>query len=239
MTDTTRIDIDLTKLRAPFPAAQVGKLPKITCGACSKAQTRNCERHSKSECGTCHNWITTAHMHLDYVGHAAVTDRLLEVDPYWVWEPMAITEAGLPIVDGAGGLWIRLTVGSVTRTGYGHADGKTGGDAVKIAIGDALRNAAMRFGVALDLWSKEDLAGGSNPDEPDASPGGPGPTAVPDNRDWVGEVRQLKSSQKVMDLGTEAAKAGALVGQTKRAFTEHLNKLKAAEAEAAAAESAA
>ena len=39
----------------------------------------------------------------------------------------------------------------------GHAGSKTGGDAIKEVIGDALRNAAMRFGAALDLWHKGDL----------------------------------------------------------------------------------
>lgn len=88
---------------------------------------------------------------LDYVGHAAVTDRLIEVDPEWTWEPVALNEHGLPAYDQQGGLWIRLTIGGVTRLGYG--DGKT----PKERIGDAIRNAAMRFGVALDLWSKEEL----------------------------------------------------------------------------------
>ena len=90
---------------------------------------------------------------LDYVGHAAVTDRLLTVDPDWTWEPMAVDEHGLPLPDAAGNLWIRLTVCGVTRIGVG--DGPT----MKIRIGDAIRNAAMRFGVALDLWTKEELEG--------------------------------------------------------------------------------
>ncbi len=94
---------------------------------------------------------------LDYVGHAALTARLLDVDPEWTWEPVALDERGLPAFDGAGGLWIRLTVAGMTRLGYGDAGGKTGSNATKEAIGDALRNAAMRFGAALDLWSKEDL----------------------------------------------------------------------------------
>lgn len=88
---------------------------------------------------------------LDYVGHAAVTDRLLQVDPAWSWEPLALTPDGLPATDKAGNLWIKLTVCGVTRIGVG--DGKS----AKEAIGDAIRNAAMRFGVALDLWSKEEL----------------------------------------------------------------------------------
>lgn len=88
---------------------------------------------------------------LDYVGHAAVTDRLLSVDPEWNWEPLATDLAGLPALDDNGNLWIRLTVGGVTRLGVG--DGRN----MKERIGDALRNAAMRFGVALDLWSKDEL----------------------------------------------------------------------------------
>lgn len=92
---------------------------------------------------------------LDYAGHAVVTDRLLQVDPAWSWEPMATDERGLPIADSKGNLWIRLTICGVTRIGVG--DGPT----AKVVIGDAIRNAAMRFGVALDLWSKEELEQGT------------------------------------------------------------------------------
>jgi hypothetical protein len=88
---------------------------------------------------------------LDYVGHAAVTDRLLTIDPHWSWEPFAIGPDGLPAMDAGRNLWIRLTICGVTRIGVG--DGKS----AKECIGDAIRNAAMRFGVALDLWAKEDL----------------------------------------------------------------------------------
>lgn len=88
---------------------------------------------------------------LDFVGHAVVTSRLLAVDPEWSWEPMGVDEHGLPVLDKAGNLWIRLTILGHTRIGVG--DGKS----AKEAIGDAIRNAAMRFGVALDLWAKEEL----------------------------------------------------------------------------------
>jgi hypothetical protein len=87
---------------------------------------------------------------LDFVGHADVTDRLLNADPDWSWEPMGLTPEGLPALDRFGNLWIRLTVDGTTRIGVG--DGKS----MKECIGDALRNAAMRFGVALDLWAKGD-----------------------------------------------------------------------------------
>ncbi|APU20892.1 hypothetical protein [Actinoalloteichus sp. GBA129-24] len=142
-------------LRAPFPAECIGKLPRITCPACRDAQGKSCGKHQKSKCGVCTQWITSAHMHLDFVGHADATDRLLQVDPEWTWEPVAFDQKGLPARDEQGGMWIRLTVAGVTRLGYGHAEGKKGGDAVKEIIGDAIRNAAMRFGVSLDLWRKE------------------------------------------------------------------------------------
>src|SRR4030095_7657299 len=90
--------------------------------------------------------LPKAGMMLDYVGHAATTDRLLQVDPDWTWEPVAPDEAGMPALDAEGNLWIRLTVCGVTRPGVGN--GKT----AKERIGDAIRNAAMRFRGALHLW---------------------------------------------------------------------------------------
>lgn len=144
----------LDLLRAPFPAHQISKLPKPT-----KAQTDEVRANFKAgvRCEICGAWHHPKVAHLDYVGHAALTDRLLDCDPMWNWEPVSMTEKGLPATDQNGGMWIRLTVCGVTRLGYGSADGKTGGDAVKELIGDALRNAAMRFGAALDLWHKGDL----------------------------------------------------------------------------------
>jgi hypothetical protein len=149
-TEATGLDL----LREPFPATQINQLPKITCKDCSKYQ---CTKHEKKRCNKCAAWITTAHVDLDFVGHAALTDRLLDADLAWTWEPLAFDEKGLPAYDSVGGMWIRLTICGVTRLGYGHAGTKSGGDAVKEIIGDALRNAAMRFGAALDLWHKGDL----------------------------------------------------------------------------------
>lgn len=143
-------------LRAPFPAEIVGKLPRLWCADCRKDRRKHCDRHQSVSCRECGGKHSAAALHLDYVGHADTTDRLLSVDPSWSWEPMALDDAGLPRLDAGGGLWIRLTVCDVTRPGYGSADGKSGGDAIKEAIGDAIRNAAMRFGVALDMWRKGD-----------------------------------------------------------------------------------
>jgi hypothetical protein len=135
----------LKLLRQPFPAHQISKLPKPTK-----------KDAPKGKCQECGGWHGLPAVHLDYVGHAALTDRLLDADPNWSWEPLSIVD-GLPVLDPFGGMWIKLTVCGVTRLGYGHAGDKTGGDAIKEIIGDALRNAAMRFGAALDLWHKGDL----------------------------------------------------------------------------------
>ena len=92
---------------------------------------------------------------LDYVSHGNVTRRLLEVDPDWNWEPLSFDDQGLPLFDERGGLWIKLTVCGVTRIGYGEPQGSDTYDRIKGAIGNAIRVAAMRFGVALDLWAKD------------------------------------------------------------------------------------
>lgn len=143
---TEQITVPLDQMRKPFAPHQISKLPKPFNKDSPKG---NCK-----ECGGYHGLPA---MHLDYVGHAALTDRLLDVDPAWSWEPLALDPNGLPAIDREGGMWIRLTVCGVTRLGYGDAQGKTGGNAMKERIGDALRNAAMRFGAALDLWHKGDL----------------------------------------------------------------------------------
>lgn len=144
----------LDLLRVPFEAHQISKLPKPT-----KKQTEEVRADYKKgvRCQICGGWHHPDVIHLDYVGHAALTDRLLDCDKNWSWEPVSFDQNGSPFLDKNNGLWIRLTICGVTRLGYGHPDGKTGGDAVKEAIGDALRNAAMRFGAALDLWHKGDL----------------------------------------------------------------------------------
>lgn len=140
----------LAAMREPFPAQYIGKLPKGT-----KAQN-DCPADQKVNCKVCGGWHHPRIVHLDYVGHAAITQRLLDADPQWSWEPLAFNEQGLPRMDESGGLWIRLTVAGMTRLGYGDASGKHGPSATKEAIGDALRNAAMRFGAALELWHKGD-----------------------------------------------------------------------------------
>lgn len=180
----------LAKLRMPFESHHISKLPKPT-----KQQTEEVRNDYKKgiRCQLCGTWHHKDVVHLDYVGHAAITHRLLDVDPGWSWEPVAFDGAGLPLVDKDGGMWIRLTVCGMTRLGYGDADGKAGPSATKERIGDALRNAGMRFGMALELWHK----GGVLEMEPERFE-----PSVADK--WVmraGAAKNLESLQKVWEDG--------------------------------------
>jgi hypothetical protein len=140
--------VGLALLRASFAPNQISRM-------CRSTKKDN----PKGKCNKCGGYHGLPAVSLDYVGHAALTDRLLDADPNWTWEPLAFGPNGLPAVDENDGMWIRLTVCGTTRIGYGDAQNRTGGDGVKERIGDALRNAAMRFGAALDLWHKGDLHG--------------------------------------------------------------------------------
>lgn len=195
----------LAELRKAFPPSKVGKLPRVTCKTCSDRNAR-CTEHQRRKCDGCGGYLTTAHIHLDYVGHAEVTRRLLDADPLWSWEPVAFADNGLPAVDGDGGMWIRLTVhdgfgNPVTRLGYGDAGGKRGVNATKEVIGDAIRNAAMRFGVALDLWSKEKDSyietEGSAPEPP------PVRTYV----EWLASIAAATTPAELVQSGQEMARA--------------------------------
>lgn len=159
-------------LAAPFRPEEIEKLPKPFSKDSAKGTCRQLDRNGYA-CGGYHGLPA---IHLDYVGHAGVTERLNSVDPEWTWTPMfrdvnheviaRIVDpevmrqyiANAPMLRTDGGLWITLTVLGVTRPGFGDASGKTGPNATKELIGDALRNAAMRFGVATYLWSKSEAA---------------------------------------------------------------------------------
>jgi hypothetical protein len=196
----------LALLRVPFPPHQISKLPKPT-----QRQTDDVKADFKKgiRCQICGGWHHPQVVHLDYVGHAALTDRLLDADPNWNWEPVAVNEDGTPKMDQMGGMWIRLTVCGVTRLGYGDAQGKKGPNAVKEVIGDALRNAAMRFGAALDLWHKGDLHGADGPVDGEEKDGHAASNA-PQERDPDGIrdgllkiVRAAKSADDLNDkIGT-------------------------------------
>lgn len=95
---------------------------------------------------------------LDFVGHADVTKMLIEIDPLWTWEPVAFDADGLPayrVENGMAHMAGWLIVHGVRRLGIGSvAHNKP--DLLKELASDFLRNAAMRFGVCLALWTKQE-----------------------------------------------------------------------------------
>jgi len=128
-------------LRKPFPASEISKLP-----------------------------ATAKRPALDYVSHAAVTNRLIDAAPGWTYtvEPVVVhggIEDGKFVTNDFGGglphvvaVFGSMTIGGVTRQEVGAVDSFSSyGQELKEAISDFIRRGAMRFGVALDLWAKEDL----------------------------------------------------------------------------------
>lgn len=104
---------------------------------------------------------------LDFVGHADITRILIEIDPLWSWSPMA-WDNGRPAIhveNGIATMWGQLTLLGQARLGVGsvRADKQ---ELDKELVGDFLRNAAMRFGICLALWTKQewdDLGGTKTP----------------------------------------------------------------------------
>lgn len=136
----------------------VGKLPRVTCKACSD---KNCTEHRASRCAECGAWISPAHIHLDYVGHADVNRTLTEIDVDWNWEPIAWDlESGEPKYNVRGNvieMWGKLTLLGKSVICVGSVATKQP-DAGKELVGDLIRNGAMRHNVYGSLWSKADRA---------------------------------------------------------------------------------
>lgn len=121
---------------------------------------------------------------LDYVGHAEITRILLAIDPMWTIEPVAYDDAGLPAVRHNGKMveaafWLtlcghrRYCVGSVEAR-------KADGDLGKELISDAIRNGAMRFGIALSLWAKDEWTDNAAAPAKKPQRGKPAPAPVTD-----------------------------------------------------------
>lgn len=241
-------DVDLRALRVPFTDEYIGKLPRITCKDCSD-KDKQCGRHRQEKCAECGNYISTEHKHVDYVGHANVTDRLLEVDPEWTWQPQAtdpdpellkaaIATGNPEIVQKVIGnapprfgrdrygnpvsLWIYLTIGGATKPGVGSVPSNQF-DAEKVLIGDALRNAALRFGVALDQWVKGDradptaenaiAAGGKAERNPGAAFDGAAPAGRQQDKVWRPRQDRQEPEQAKPDLGDWGIRVDGIASQ--------------------------
>lgn len=94
---------------------------------------------------------------LSYVSHADITRILIEVDPLWSWQPIEWVNGrpAIHVENGTATMWGTLTLLGKSMIGVGsvRADKQ---DHEKEVVGDFLRNAAMRFGIAISLWSKQD-----------------------------------------------------------------------------------
>jgi hypothetical protein len=94
---------------------------------------------------------------LSYVSHAEITRILIEIDPMWNWQPVAWQD-GRPATHEANGMitmWGTLTLLGKDLIGVGSVRSDKP-DYEKELVGDFLRNAAMRFGICLSLWTKQD-----------------------------------------------------------------------------------
>jgi hypothetical protein len=95
---------------------------------------------------------------LDFVGHADVTKMLIEIDPEWTWEPTTFDDNGLPayrVENGMAHMAGWLTIHGVRRLGIGSVQASKP-DLLKELCSDFIRNASMRFGVCLSLWTKQE-----------------------------------------------------------------------------------
>lgn len=102
-------------------------------------------------------YIQRSGINLAYVSHAEITRILIEIDPMWNWQPAAWIE-GKPAIQESNGMatmWGSLTLLGKTLIGVGSVRADKP-DYEKELVGDFLRNAAMRFGICLALWSKQD-----------------------------------------------------------------------------------
>jgi hypothetical protein len=115
------------KLQEPFPPAEVGLRPQVWCPKCRDekigGKLKFCGmpagekgsggvEHVRKKCRDCGQNITQAHLHLSYIGHAHITDRLLATDPKWTWRPMGrdIPEEVMTAAIATGNLAIIQTV---------------------------------------------------------------------------------------------------------------------------------
>lgn len=215
----------LEKLRAPFEDRHIGKLPKPLKWQTDKYKE---DKSTGGKCDLCGTYHHKDVIHLDYVGHAALTDRLLDCDPKWNWEPYATDEHGLPAFDKTGGLWIKLTVCGVTRSGYGHAAGasfKDIGSREKEVIGDALRNAAMRFGAALDLWHKGDLHETEHEEIEEIYPAKPkGSTALDKNiRPFISAILSATSIEEFEQIKIDYAEPLSAINEKWPAYMKEVS----------------
>lgn len=240
-------------LMKDFSDEQLGHKPVTWCKACTDAVKarrgeKSCDRHRANFCQKCRTTITEAHNCLTFVGHADARARLCEADPGWTWEPFEFPGVGaLIVVDGSPvGLWIKLTIGGVSKPGFGSVD-KGKAEAMKELIGDALRNAALSFGVAWKLWAKGERTDANQGESPSANgnavngnghsnghtvrpaaaetaPSGPA-ELDPDAQPYADEAHEARTLAALKDVHTRARDAHKIAALVKDPASGHVGGL--------------
>lgn len=155
------------ELRKPFPPERVKTLEKRWTGRDGREK----------------------HLSLNYIDHPDVTDRLLAVDPVYETKVLSVFTDERMLEDGCScGVHLALTIGGCTKEEYGN------GKNLKEAMSDALKRAAMRYGVALDMWhstptSSPGRMGGNGGDSPPPPSSTPAPASPPDYDGTAESVR--------------------------------------------------
>ena len=175
---------------------------------------------------------------LDFVGHADITRILIEIDPHWRLVPIA-WDNGRPamnIVNDMATMWFELTLLGTSRLAIGTAKANAF-DLDKQLYGDALRNGAMRFGISLNLWTKnewEDLDHNPAPSKTVVRPAQPAPTASakpkPKTLTALSEeqVNQFNAACETKGVSPKAVAANAGIPEGTPWMESHLPALRSA-----------
>lgn len=219
-------------LRKAFAEGQIGQLPRVTCKDCSN---KRCSAHKYTKCKDCGAYTSPQHIHLPFVAHAIVTDRLNHDAPGWYFTIDTVKDSN----DGEHVLAVvgTMHIGDKAIPEIGEPNVKSFyGTELQSAIGNFIRRAAMRFGVAIDLWMKEEAvhvetsgegappserrptrATGAKPPSPDAlvAKGGPYSGLTPEEivktppgREWLERAKDNEVAP--LEFRVEAARVLAL-----------------------------
>jgi hypothetical protein len=149
--------------------------------------------------------LPKGNIQLDFVGHADITRILIEIDPMWRWVPIAWDE-GRPkihVENGMATMWGELQLLGHARLGVGSVRADKA-DLDKELVSDFLRNAAMRFGICLALWTKQEWDDLNNNPAPAPKQTGPAKKVAP----RPAELDGVLSNEQRQQLMAACANAG-------------------------------
>lgn len=178
---------------------------------------------------------------LDFVGHADICRILITIDQMWSWEPIE-WDGGKPamyIENDMLTMWGRLTVLGKSVIGVGTVKASAM-EASKQVVGDFLRNASMRLGISLSLWTKSEWNDLDHNPAPakrttgdKAKPAMPVPPAEP--HQLISKVQITQFTQACGKAGLVAEEVGVHAGvDIHKATVSDLDKLRASFKELAA-----